>query len=267
MEVLEQIKHFFSVPGIVFVLSIDKTHLESSVKGFYGSEQINSAEYLRRFIDLEYSIPKPAVKEFVDYLFDYYGFKDFFLSIERTRYNELRNDADFFLRMAEFLITKSNSTLRQTERIFSLAKLVIDSFKIDEYTFPQLLFVLVYLKILRNDFYTKINNSEFTLQDLSNSFGDLVLTDRNVHDRINLAYIEATLLWFYNNNNPDYRTRANLLGRDESGKATTTIKSKLIDGNGGLVSYFSSLDGQRYNQLSLDFLLKKINLTESVVIR
>jgi hypothetical protein len=44
-------------------LSIDKKHLgASAVKGFYGSEQIDSNEYLRRFIDLEYSIPIPQIQ-------------------------------------------------------------------------------------------------------------------------------------------------------------------------------------------------------------
>src|SRR5690606_36180541 len=69
VEVLEQMKHFFAVPGIIFILSIDKNHLASSIKGYYGSENINTDEYLRRFIDLEYSISKPITEHYVDYLF------------------------------------------------------------------------------------------------------------------------------------------------------------------------------------------------------
>lgn len=83
VDVLEQMKHFFSVPGIVFVLSIDKNHLASSVRGYYGSENINTDEYLRRFIDLEYSIPLPSNKTFCKYLYEYYAFNDFFSSNER----------------------------------------------------------------------------------------------------------------------------------------------------------------------------------------
>jgi len=40
VAILEQIKHFFSVPNIVFVLSIDKEQLGNAVRGVYGSEQI-----------------------------------------------------------------------------------------------------------------------------------------------------------------------------------------------------------------------------------
>lgn len=147
VEVLEQIKHFFSVSGIVFVLSIDKKHLCSSIKGFYGSSEIDSNEYLRRFIDLDYSIPKPSTKNFVNYLYEYYSFKDFFSSQERIQFRELQRDAEYFRQMAEFLLHKSNATLRQQEKIFALTRLVLCSFKINEYTFPHLLFVLIYIKV------------------------------------------------------------------------------------------------------------------------
>jgi predicted KAP-like P-loop ATPase len=45
VNVLECIKHFFSVEGIVFVLSIDKEQLCNAVKGFYGSDSIDSSSY------------------------------------------------------------------------------------------------------------------------------------------------------------------------------------------------------------------------------
>lgn len=116
VEVLEQLKHFFSVTGIVFVLSIDKNHLASSIKGFYGSDKINTDEYLRRFIDLEYSIPKPSNKVFCEYLFDYYEFNDFFSSLQRKQYHELQNDAEYLLKVAELLFHKANAILRQQEK-------------------------------------------------------------------------------------------------------------------------------------------------------
>lgn len=266
VEVLEQIKHFFSVSGIVFVLSIDKNHLASAVKGFYGSEQIDSNEYLRRFIDLEYSIPKPSTKDFIKYLFEYYSFKDFFSSQERMQFRELHSDSVNFTSMADFLLTKSNATLRQQERIFALTRLVLCSFKINEYTFPHLLFLLVYLKIIRVDLFQQIEKGELTLQELSDSIGNLMLSEDKDNHRINTTYVEALLLWFYNNNK-EYRKKIDLIGRDEEGKPTTPIKSKLLSENDSLVSYFENIDRQRYYNLKLDFLLKRINLTEPVTIQ
>jgi nucleoside-triphosphatase THEP1 len=264
--VLEQIKHFFSVSGIVFVLSIDKNHLASAVKGFYGSEQIDSNEYLRRFIDLEYSIPKPSTKDFIKYLFEYYSFKDFFSSLERMQFREFHNDSENFTSMADFLLTKSNATLRQQERIFALTRLVLCSFKINEYTFPHLLFLLIYLKIIRVDLFQQIEKGELTLQELSDSIGNLMLSEDKDNHRINTGYVEALLLWFYNNNR-EYRKKIDLIGTDEEGKPTTPIKSKLLSENDSLASYFENIDRQLYNHLKLDFLLKRINLTEPVTIQ
>lgn len=67
---LEQIKHLFSVPNIVFILSIDKIQLGNAICGVYGSEKIDTNEYLRRFIDIEYSIPEPESGIFFNYLYE-----------------------------------------------------------------------------------------------------------------------------------------------------------------------------------------------------
>jgi nucleoside-triphosphatase THEP1 len=263
VEVLEQIKHFFAVPGIVFVLSIDKNHLAGAIKGFYGSEQIDSDEYLRRFIDLEYSIPKPSTKNFIKYLFDYYSFNDFLSAAERIKHHELVNDAEKFTIMADYLLSKSKATLRQQERIFALTRLVFCSFKINEYAFPHVLFLLIYLKILKDELYKKIENSEFTLQELSDLINDLLSSKNIYEDGINLGHVEALLLWLYNNNNSDYRRKYNLLVIEE-GKPTTPIKSNLIMQHHSLAEYFSDIDRKNYGRMTLNFLLKKINLTEPI---
>ncbi len=164
VEVLEQIKHLFSVRGIVFVLSIDKKHLASSIKGFYGSESINTDEYLRRFIDLEYSIPKPSMELFCDYLYEYYSFSDF---------GRLSGPRDSLRSMAELMSNKLNTTLRQQEKIFALTRLVVTSFNPNERIVSSLLFILIYLKTIENDFYEAIKNKKFSLQELCDKFENL----------------------------------------------------------------------------------------------
>lgn len=261
VEVLEQIKHFFSVPGIVFVLSIDKKHLGGSVKGFYGSEQIDSNEYLKRFIDLEYSIPNPSAKEFMNYLFDYYSFEKFFSSQERMKYNEFRNDSENFILIAEFLLTQINTTLRQQERIFALTRLALCSFNTDQYTFPSLLFILVYIKIMKEDLFHKINNNELTLQELSNEIQNLLFSASRNGDHINLGYVEGLILWFYNNNR-EYPSKVKLLKKDEEGHLISPINSKLVDERRSMYDVFKSISYERYQDIKLNYLVKKINLNE-----
>jgi nucleoside-triphosphatase THEP1 len=268
VEVLEQIKHFFSVPGIVFVLSIDKKHLASAVKGFYGSEQIDSDEYLRRFIDLEYSIPIPEVKLYNEYLFGYYQLNEFFSSEERLKFTEFRKDGQDLLMISDLLFTKSNATLRQQERVFALTRLILCSFKSNHYTFSHILFILVYLKTLKYEIYKKIENNEYSLQELSDKFFEIIKSETKVPSNMNLLFIESLLLWFYNNDF-DYQDRTTLLVIEESGAKTTPVKSKFENEKTGstLAQCFVHASSQwQYDTLPLKYLIKKINLTESVLI-
>ena len=72
IELLESIKHLFDIPGIIFILAIDKSQLEHSVKKLYGSET-ESQGYLSKFFDLEYSLPiKNNLVSYCNYLFDHF---------------------------------------------------------------------------------------------------------------------------------------------------------------------------------------------------
>jgi predicted KAP-like P-loop ATPase len=53
VDLLERIKHLFNINNVIFVISLDKQQLHVSLGAVYGRD-INSEEYLRRFIDLEY---------------------------------------------------------------------------------------------------------------------------------------------------------------------------------------------------------------------
>ncbi|SKC51743.1 KAP family P-loop NTPase fold protein [Ohtaekwangia koreensis] len=267
VEVLEQLKHFFSVNGIVFVLSIDKKHLASSVRGFYGSEKINTEEYLRRFIDLEYSIPRPSNKLFLKYLFDYYELDKFFYSKERIQYGELQSDATDLLDVAELLFNKTNPTLRQQEKIFGQTRLILNSFKPNQYTFSHLLFVLIYIKTLQIELYQKIENNALTIQELSDSFVSVMpLEIKNDYGR-NLLYVVALLLHFYNNNQ-EHQNRIQLLESGTDGNIATPIKIKLADNDSKkLAGLFKEIKQRsNYTDGSLKYLICRINLTESVII-
>lgn len=265
VDVLEQMKHFFSVPGIVFVLSIDKNHLASSVRGYYGSENINTDEYLRRFIDLEYSIPLPSNKAFCNYLYEYYAFDEFFSSYERTAYPPLVDDGHFFIKIAEILFGKSNATLRQQEKIFAHSRLILRTFKANNYTFSHILFFLIYIKNLNGKLYKDIETKSITLQELSDAFADLM---PSIHDdySINLIYIQALLLVFYNNSFAD-GTKEKLLKTDAEGKKSILITSKLEkeENKSVLMNCFDEIYNSRESyRTSLAYLLNKINLTEKL---
>ncbi len=50
IKMLERIKHFFDIPGLIFILLINRQQLERSVAGVYGFENEGAAEYLEKFV-------------------------------------------------------------------------------------------------------------------------------------------------------------------------------------------------------------------------
>lgn len=67
VELLEMIKHLFSVDGVVYVISTDSGQLRHSVCALYGSE-FDGEEYLRRFFDQEYALPTPSYRRYCRFL-------------------------------------------------------------------------------------------------------------------------------------------------------------------------------------------------------
>lgn len=57
LDLLEKIKHIFNVPGLVFILGTHLDQLKSIVTKRYGNE-IDSAKYLKRFFDIDISLPQ-----------------------------------------------------------------------------------------------------------------------------------------------------------------------------------------------------------------
>ena len=67
IKTLEIIKHFFDIDKLVFILAIDKEQLKNTVKVLYGVKA-NTDCYLKKFVDIEYLLPKPDINNFIAYL-------------------------------------------------------------------------------------------------------------------------------------------------------------------------------------------------------
>jgi hypothetical protein len=64
IKVLERVKHLFSVPGVVFVLALDRDQLREAVRSRFGAG-IAVEGYLRRFVDFEYILPRPESRPYL----------------------------------------------------------------------------------------------------------------------------------------------------------------------------------------------------------
>jgi hypothetical protein len=58
VETIEKVKHLFAVPGIVWVLVMNKKQLEKSIHHVYGTGALDASKYLNKFIDIQTALPK-----------------------------------------------------------------------------------------------------------------------------------------------------------------------------------------------------------------
>lgn len=67
IKTLEIIKHFFGIPNIIFVLSVDKKQVENSVRQIFGVNIGEENGYLRKFIDVDFQLPTPSMEQLAYY--------------------------------------------------------------------------------------------------------------------------------------------------------------------------------------------------------
>jgi len=75
IELLENIKHIFDIPGITFIIATDSKQLSHSINAVYGND-FASERYLKRFFDQEYTLTAPDSYLFAEYLFEIHNIKD-----------------------------------------------------------------------------------------------------------------------------------------------------------------------------------------------
>lgn len=263
VDVLEKVKHFFGVPGIVFVLSVDKIQLGNAVRGVYGSDRMNADEYLRRFIDLEYAIPEPNTESFCKYLFEYFDFAKFFNSHERRQHGEFRDDPNIFMDLSIQLFKNNNLTLRQQEKILAHARVALNSFYSKNYVFPTLFLVLIYFKDQHQEYYQNIKAQKLNIQELIDAYELLIPSSLSVHDLHMYIVIEAQLVFFYNNYMSP-RSRKSLYGNDETGAKKILYNSTLRIGDDAFEEIIERYTNSSFLDFELSFLLERIDLMENI---
>ena len=248
------------IPNIVFVLSIDKEQFCHSICGYYGSDSIDAQEYLRRFIDIEFSLPQPNAENFCNYLYDYYEFDDFFNNQERLDYFRNRDEATSLKKMARELMSYMNLPLRTVDRVFSNTRLALRMFSYSNYVHEKMLFILVYLRICKFSVYYKMRHHDYMLQEFANEIENLFPKDmlRYDYETHSFYYTLALLILCYNldENERDIET----LCKTENGKISqlcisfqyideerikTAIENWRNDFNGGVIGlkfFFEKID-------------------------
>lgn len=173
VRMLERVKHFFDVNGIVFVVASDGKNLPAAVNSQYGSG-VDSEEYLRKFFDYEYMLPDPSAFQFTGVLFQSFGWDQVvpegnmlvdpgFGSREQIaayvhgiqsfdRRYDYSEALDLFPKVADWLDLK----LRDQAQAFTLIDVYLRTRASDEIAFPQLAVFLACMRFGREKKYREI---------------------------------------------------------------------------------------------------------------
>ena len=143
IDVLETAKHLFSVPGVVFVVAADWTQLGNVVRTRYGIDT-EVGGYLRRFIDVTFSLPASDGEEFLEAQFEKFGLTEF---LSQRAGRESQYDFSHFKELFLTLFKATNCSYRDQERCFTLLSLAIKATPQNMQLYGIYLSALIVLKV------------------------------------------------------------------------------------------------------------------------
>ncbi|TOM29984.1 hypothetical protein CGH78_24710, partial [Vibrio parahaemolyticus] len=112
VELIEKVKHLFSVKNVVFLLVMHRQQLEVAVKSVYGPD-IDAHTYLQKFINLETTLPRISQNIYSREI-DNYCDRLYYLH-ELETWNDKQNLQDYIVALSKFY----NLSLRQLERVYT----------------------------------------------------------------------------------------------------------------------------------------------------
>lgn len=133
ISLLETIKHFFDVPGYIFILATNMTQLSASVSAVYGGD-FDGRDYLRRFFDYELRLPMP----------DYLNFAKMLLAgAELVDYVGGDEIVQAIASVWALSCTIHCITPRDQERLLSVFDLAVRTSTLDKHFFPAMAAILL----------------------------------------------------------------------------------------------------------------------------
>lgn len=164
VEILEKIKHFFSVPNVVFVLVMNKEQLEESIRSVYGAN-IDAHTYLQKFIHIETTLPKRAV------------FRDANdLNIYSKRLLELHalehwGDGPMIIQCMAPLAAHFDLSLRQLEKTYTNLAIIYSTSSEDHLRLVPIITFIATLKVVQPKIFRKLSTGQITYGDLVQQLG------------------------------------------------------------------------------------------------
>lgn len=208
VKTLEILKHFFDIPGLVFVLAVDEEQLKSSVETLFGTKNFDG--YKRKFINNSFKLPTPDKESFTNYLYEKSGLSNIIEQIEKNekdlvfkanpinyyeasreeiqKFNNNQKSENIIKHYFSYYSFWFNFTLRHMEQVFDRLTLFTKSILSDnEFFSPDLAVFLVCLHEYNSQIYDKIINKPYIVETGKGLFNCVSEEARKLYD---IKYLE-----------------------------------------------------------------------------
>ena len=245
IELLERIKHIFDIPGLIFVISIDKEQLGHSLRCIYG-QGMNVDGYLRRFIDYDYFLPAHEKWKYCSVLFERFGLTEYFKQREWT-------DKDTSKTIFTELFKMFDLTLREQEKCFGMLSMCCRMTPQNYNLNPVFLAFLITLKLVNEKIYLDFTTQKCGYEKVMEFIQSYEKHKKIKNPRI-LLIIEASMLGGFGQND-DYREKIKKYN-DKIKNTDDEVEKKRLN---EIINISANVSGNFHNSL-VKYLTSKINI-------
>jgi hypothetical protein len=169
IDLLEKLKHLFSVPNLHIVLGTNLNELGKSVSAVYGAK-VDGRRYIEKFVNIvveignayqnDYKTSASARQKYLDHLYENMGFLEIVL-------NDRRN----ILPLSKHLSEHGRFSLRDIERFMSSLAISILNSRPDWFWPTPVVVGLLYLKLKEPDLFSRLSEGNVGYSEVENSLG------------------------------------------------------------------------------------------------
>jgi hypothetical protein len=161
LELLEQIKHIFSVENLHFLLVVNSQQLEASIKSKYGND-INATQYLQKFITFTLELHKKTNTEYHDYNKTFVHW-----ALNKMLEPDEKMENEILIETMEEIVNFYNPSFRAIERILSHIAILHNMSNSKYYQYYQIALALMcYIKVSHPKIFLSMKNKTISAEEI-----------------------------------------------------------------------------------------------------
>lgn len=196
VELLERVKHIFDVRSIVFVFGINRNELCASLQSIYGS--IDADVYLRRFFDMEFTLPEANANQFCQHLIKKFELARVFNGLSQSASNQVHADEfqNLTLELPAFW-GRLDLSLRDIDYCFRMIALVATQLQPGQYMHSVALSLLIPLKLKNPALYRQFIQGNCLAKEVIDYIYGSIANPLQDLDSISVNLLDSAEAMFY----------------------------------------------------------------------